>query len=215
MASISAEEASRLKPFIELIDKLGTFAGQITDDGLQAVEIEYEGEVARRSAPQYSTPDCAGIGLLDAAADAGREHGVRSHCPRAERYPTDRIQTRNFPDIWIADPRQSPNRGELADACQRSECGNPKIVEVKGMPLETDFHPVMLFINNLDKLGFIGALGNILAGAHINIATFHVGRQAAGQDAIAIVGVDQIVPEPIQKELRTLPHVRYVKVLTF
>src|SRR5271157_1708622 len=47
MASISAEEASRLKPFIGLIDKLGAFAGQIADDGLEAVEIEYEGEVAQ------------------------------------------------------------------------------------------------------------------------------------------------------------------------
>src|SRR5260370_27923611 len=46
MASISAEEASRLKPFIGLIDKLGAFAGQIADDGLEAVEIEYEGDVA-------------------------------------------------------------------------------------------------------------------------------------------------------------------------
>ena len=46
MASISAEEASRLKPYIELIDKLGAFAGQIADDGLEAIEIEYEGEVA-------------------------------------------------------------------------------------------------------------------------------------------------------------------------
>jgi D-3-phosphoglycerate dehydrogenase len=46
MASISAEEAPRLRPFAALIDKLGTFAGQIADDGLEAVEIEYEGEVA-------------------------------------------------------------------------------------------------------------------------------------------------------------------------
>src|SRR5260221_8613931 len=46
MASISAEEAPRLKPFIGLIDKLGSFAGQIADDGLEAVEIEYEGQVA-------------------------------------------------------------------------------------------------------------------------------------------------------------------------
>src|SRR4029077_4037541 len=47
MASISAEEASRLKPFIELIDKLGAFAGQIADEGIEAVEIAYEGHVAQ------------------------------------------------------------------------------------------------------------------------------------------------------------------------
>jgi D-3-phosphoglycerate dehydrogenase len=74
---------------------------------------------------------------------------------------------------------------------------------------------VMLLINNLDKPGFIGALGTILAEANINIATFHLGRQAAGQDAIAIVGIDQLVPDAIQQKLRALPHVRYVKALRF
>src|SRR5262245_3079423 len=47
MPSITAEEAPRLQPFIALIEKLGTFAGQIADDGLEGVEIAYEGEVAR------------------------------------------------------------------------------------------------------------------------------------------------------------------------
>ncbi len=70
-----------------------------------------------------------------------------------------------------------------------------------------------LLINNLDKPGFIGALGTILSEANINIATLHLGRQAAAQDAI--VGVDQVVHEPIQQKLRALPHVRYVKVLKF
>jgi D-3-phosphoglycerate dehydrogenase len=93
--------------------------------------------------------------------------------------------------------------------------GTAKIVEVKGMALEADFHPVMLLINNLDKPGFIGALGTILGEASINIATFHLGRQAAEQDAIAIVGVDQMVPDALQGKLRALPHVRYVKVLRF
>src|SRR5712672_267860 len=46
MASISAEEGSRLKPYTGLIERLGSFAGQIADDGLEAVEIEYEGDVA-------------------------------------------------------------------------------------------------------------------------------------------------------------------------
>jgi D-3-phosphoglycerate dehydrogenase len=93
--------------------------------------------------------------------------------------------------------------------------GTAKIVEVKDMPLEADFHPVMLLINNRDQPGFIGALGTMLGEAGINIATFHLGRQAAGEDAIAIVGVDQGVPEAIQRRLRALPQVRYVKMLRF
>jgi len=93
--------------------------------------------------------------------------------------------------------------------------GTAKIVEVKNVALEADFHPVMLLINNRDKPGFIGSLGTILGEAGINIATFHLGREALGQDAIAIVGVDQVLPEEIQGRIRTLPHVRYVKVLSF
>src|SRR5690242_7244095 len=46
MPSITAEEAPRLKPFAALAEKLGAFAGQITDEGLEEVEIEYEGQVA-------------------------------------------------------------------------------------------------------------------------------------------------------------------------
>jgi len=43
----------------------------------------------------------------------------------------------------------------------------------------------------------------------------HLGRQSEGRDAIAIVGVDQVVPESVQQTLRELSHVRYVKVLRF
>lgn len=83
------------------------------------------------------------------------------------------------------------------------------------MPLEAAFHPAMLLVNKLDKPGFVGTSGTILGEANINIATFHLGRRAASEDAVAIVGVDQVVPEGIQDRLRRLPHVRYVEVLQF
>jgi len=44
MPSISAEEAPRLKPFAELAEKLGEFAGQVSTEGFDAVEIDYEGD---------------------------------------------------------------------------------------------------------------------------------------------------------------------------
>src|SRR5712692_7769712 len=44
--SITAEEAPRLKPFIALVDKLGSFAGQPTETGISKVQLSYEGVVA-------------------------------------------------------------------------------------------------------------------------------------------------------------------------
>ena len=52
--------------------------------------------------------------------------------------------------------------------------GQPRIVEIKGMELDAPLAPAMLYINNLDKPGFIGALGGLLGDAGINIATFNL-----------------------------------------
>ena len=93
--------------------------------------------------------------------------------------------------------------------------GAPKIVEVEGIALEADFQPVMLFTKNEDKPGFIGALGTILGDAKINIGTLHLGRKRDYREAIAIVGIDEVVPEEIIAELRALPQVSYAKEVRF
>jgi D-3-phosphoglycerate dehydrogenase len=212
MASISAEEASRLKPFIGLIDKLGSFAGQIADDGLEAVAIEYEGEVAQLNIQPLTATALASL--------------MRPLMPDVNIVSAPAVLKQKGTPLTVSKRDTSPIYGSLIRIKVLTggrwrtmagvvNAGTAKIVEVKGMALEADFHPVMLLINNLDKPGFIGALGTILGEANINIATFHLGRQAAEQDAIAIVGVDQVVPVAIQQKLRALPHVRYVKVLKF
>jgi D-3-phosphoglycerate dehydrogenase len=212
MASISAEEASRLKPFIGLIDKLGAFAGQIADDGLEAVEIEYEGEVAQLNTQPLTATALASL--------------MRPLMPDVNMVSAPMVLKQKGTPLTESRRDTSPIYGSLIRIKVLTggrwralagvvNMGTAKIVEVKGMALEADFHPVMLLINNMDRPGFIGALGTLLGEANINIATLHLGRQAAEQDAIAIVGVDQVVPEVIQQKLRALPHVRYVKVLKF
>ena len=61
MPSITAEEAPRLKPFAALADKLGAFAGQIADEGLEEVAIEYEGEVAKLNMRPLTATALAGL----------------------------------------------------------------------------------------------------------------------------------------------------------
>ena len=212
MATVTAEEASRLKPFMVLVEKLGSFAGQIADEGIEAVEIEYEGDVA-----QLNTQPLTAIGLAAL---------MRPLIPEVNMVSASSVFKQKGASLTESKRETSPIYGSLIRIKVKTggrwrtlagavNAGTAKIVEVKEMPLEADFHPVMLLINNRDKPGFIGALGTMLANANINIATFHLGRQAAGQDAIALVGVDQVVPDPIQRKLRELPHVRYVKVLRF
>ena len=73
----------------------------------------------------------------------------------------------------------------------------------------------MLYVRNQDRPGLIGALGQMLGDAEINIATFHLGRDRPGGDAIALVEVDQPVEQPVLDRIADLPQVLHVKQLSF
>ena len=91
----------------------------------------------------------------------------------------------------------------------------PRIVEIKGIKVEADFGPHMLYVTNQDKPGFIGRFGAALAEAGINIATFHLGRAAAGGDAICLVSVDEDVPDAVLAQIRAMPLVVQASCVSF
>ncbi len=212
MPSISAEEAPRLRPFAALAEKLGAFAGQVVDEGLEAVEIEFEGDVSKLNMKPLTAAALAGL-LRPLLQDV---NVVSAPALLKERGVPLTESTREDSPIYDSLIRiKVQTGGKWRRVAGAVVAGAPKIVEVKAMQLEAPFHPVMLFINNSDKPGFIGALGTLLGDAQINIATFHLGREGAGEDAIALVGVDQVVPDAVIAKIKALPQVRYAKVLRF
>src|SRR5437016_1345324 len=58
--SITAEEAPRLRPFVHLADKLGSFAGQLTESGVKKLKVSYEGEVAGMNTKALTSAAVAG-----------------------------------------------------------------------------------------------------------------------------------------------------------
>ncbi|MBA4210894.1 MAG: phosphoglycerate dehydrogenase, partial [Parvibaculum sp.] len=93
--------------------------------------------------------------------------------------------------------------------------GLPRIIQVKGVNMEATLGRHMLYVTNIDKPGFIGALGSLLGKANINIANFNLGREKAGGDAICLIEVDADVPANVLAEIQALPHVVQVKALSF
>jgi len=91
----------------------------------------------------------------------------------------------------------------------------PRLVEVEGIAMEAELVAHMLFVRNKDKPGFIGNLGRTLSEAAVNIATFHLGRAAPGEDAICLVQVDQELTEATLAKVAALPNVVRVKALKF
>ncbi|MFZ4125114.1 MAG: ACT domain-containing protein, partial [Rickettsiales bacterium] len=71
------------------------------------------------------------------------------------------------------------------------------------------------YVNNEDKPGLIGGLGNLLGEAKINIANFHLGRNKEGSDAVALLEVDDEVSAKILEKIAKLPSVKAVELLNF
>ena len=86
--------------------------------------------------------------------------------------------------------------------------GRPRIVNIKGIRMDAEFGPSMIYITNLDKPGFIGSFSGTLGDAGINIATFHVGREAPGGNAIALIEIDGELPDEVLAKVRALPQVQ-------
>src|ERR1043165_2631994 len=82
--------------------------------------------------------------------------------------------------------------------------GRPRIVNIKGIRMDAEFGASMIYITNLDKPGFIGRFSSTLGEAGINIATFHVGREKAGGDAIALIEIDGDLPADVLAKVRAM-----------
>src|SRR5690348_2857273 len=59
--SITAEEAPKLKPFIDLAEKLGSFAGQLTETGINRVTLTYEGAITQMKTKALTSAALAGL----------------------------------------------------------------------------------------------------------------------------------------------------------
>ena len=210
--SVSAEEAPKLKPFVALAEKLGTFAGQMVDSGLSAVDIAFVGEVAKLNVAPLTSAALAGV-LRPALAEINM---VSAPSVAKARGITVTESKQEVSPVYDSLIRITVTTPEGARAFAGTVIGGvPRVVEIKGMELDAPFAPAMLYINNLDKPGFIGALGGLLGGAAINIATFNLGRTASGGDAIALVGVDQAPAADVLAAIAALPHVKEARALSF
>jgi D-3-phosphoglycerate dehydrogenase len=211
--SISAEEAPKLKPFVALAEKLGSFAGQLTETGISKVQLTYEGAVAQMNTKALTSAALAGL-LRPMLGDV---NVVSAPVVAKERGIVVEEVTREMPEdyeslitVTVTTERQSRHVSGTVFAD-----GRPRIVNIKGIRMDAEFGPSMIYITNRDKPGFIGRFSSTLGEAGINIATFHVGRDAPGGNAVALIEIDGELPETVLTKVRALPQVQSAKPLRF
>jgi len=212
MPSVSAEDAPKLAPYMGLAEQVGSFAGQITQTSLKSIEIAYEGPVSELNTKPLTalvlkgilSPMMEEVNMVSAPAIAEQRGISISETTTAK---SEEFQT--LIKLTITTEAQTRSVSGTLFA------GKPRLVEINGIPVEAEVGPHMLFLTNEDKPGLIGDLGSVLGDNGVNIATFHLGRNESGGEALALLQVDEPVAETVLEKVRGLGLVLRAEALSF
>ncbi|MBW8707689.1 MAG: phosphoglycerate dehydrogenase [Alphaproteobacteria bacterium] len=218
MPSISASEAQKVRPWISLAEKLGSFAGQLTGTSMTGVEIVYEGTPSMlntRALTQAALngllkPMLSEVNMVNAPVIA-KDRGIKVSETRRDAQGIYEGYIKLV--VTMSDDQGGTSTRRVAGTVFSD--GRPRLIQIKDIGLDAEFAPHMFYIVNEDKPGFIGKLGTILGDAKVNIANFTLGRSAPGQDAIALIEVDGRVPDEVAAAVARLPQVKHAKPLAF
>lgn len=213
MASVSAEEAPILGPYMELGKLLGQFIGQVGSSDITTVKLEFDGKAAGLNEDPVMASTLAG--LLGPVMDSVNMVNATAIASANEIAVATVKHDRRCDYETLLRLTVSYKQGERTVAGTLIGGNKPRLVEVQDISIESDFPKNMLYLRNYDKPGFIGALGTLLSDLNLNIATFHLGRKSEGGEAIALVEVDGEVAQDTLQTIRGLEQVVRADSLQF
>jgi len=210
--NLTAEEARQLKPYLKLSDQLGSFVGQLTHDPIKKLTITYAGDVAAHNTDPLTTEvlksllghHSATVNAVN-AREVARERNIT--VVDAKNDGKDEYQCRITVEVETE---------KMQRAIAGTLIGNkPRVIDVKGISLESELGQHMLYISNDDTPGVIGAIGTTAGDKGINIANLHLGRRNDKPSAIALLEVDAEVASEDLETLRAIPSINDVQYLHF
>jgi D-3-phosphoglycerate dehydrogenase / 2-oxoglutarate reductase len=215
MPALSPDQYQRLRPYMELGERLGAFVAQAAPSrSFSRIRIRYAGEPAELGSHMIRSAVLVGalkavidenVNLVNASAEAASRGIVVEE--------TTRRRERGFPntiEVAITDGGR-----DFALEGTVGQDGSPRIVSLDGMGLEAPLEGTMLLSRNVDVPGVIGRIGTELGTLGVNIATFALGRRApgGGGEALALVGLDGNVDASVVQHIRALPSVTDVRLV--
>jgi len=205
--SVDPETLAQIQPYIELASKMGRFMGQLVDGRLSEVTVEYSGKVAASDTRPLTAT------LLEGLLKPVLEEMV--NLVNAPYLAKDRgIKVKESTTSESTDYTSLISLKLTTDKGERSIDGTliarkiPRIVGLDGHKLEVVPEGHLLVFANEDRPGVIGKVGTLLGTNNINIAQMQLGRSAPNQDAIAVLTIDSVIPEPVIEEFLKLPFIK-------
>ena len=210
--NLTAEQARKLKPYLQLSQRLGSFVGQLIHDPIESITVTYGGDAATVNTEPLTThivqsvleKHSTNVNAVN-ALELARERNI--NVTSALSQGKDEYQCRISVEIVSGDVKQTI-AGTLIS-------NRPRVIEVRGIALESQLGSHMLYITNEDQPGVVGAIGTTAGNQGINIANLHLGRRSEGEQALALLEIDNEVTDEQLSSIRQLPGITDVSYLHF
>ena len=212
MPPITPADAEKLRPYIELAEKLGKFQGQIIEGHVTEVNIDYSGEVTSHNTAIVSI--ALQKGLLEVflgevvsyvnASLIAQERGIKI-------VETKSNTVEDFTNMLSVTVKTDAGEKRVAGTIFSKR--DARIVRMGNYHVDAVPEGYMLVIYNHDKPGVIGALCTLLGEADINIAAMSLGRDEPGGEAVVILNLDSVVPREAMEQIRSLNNIREARLV--
>jgi D-3-phosphoglycerate dehydrogenase len=211
--SIPSDQITRLKPYINLAEKLGGFASQIFKGGVTEITIEYQGDASEIDTAPVTIAAIKGfltpileetVNFINALFIA-KERGI-------EVKETKSSDAGDYQSMIVIRVKAKEKENYFAGTLFSKK--DPRIIGIDNFKVEIVPEGELLFIYNNDKPGVIGNIGTLLSNNNINIARMHFGREKLGGRAISVVTIDSPATPEIIEEIKRLPNILSVKQIT-
>jgi D-3-phosphoglycerate dehydrogenase len=186
--ALSLEEYKRLRPYLDLAERLGSLVGQLGEARTQAVGVRYYGDLAASTNEILGSAVLVGLfrPMLSTSITPVNARSVAA-ARGVELIESRSSRTRRFSNLISVKLQTSD--GERWVEGSAFEDGTLRLVLLGGVDVEAPLEGTLLVISNHDQPGVIGEVGSILGRHGVNIASFALGRGSDG--AVGVVNIDE------------------------
>lgn len=211
LPTIHRDELAVLKPYIELLEKLGKLYYQLHQDPIEFVNIDYWGNIAAQDTEMIGIAFVKG--LLEPVVEdkvnyinamlLAEQRGIGIEQRKMKEHYNGYL---DFIEIKI-----KTQGGTFVIAGNLSSKREGRLVKIAGYEVDVTPSQYMLFIQNVDVPGVIGNIGMVLGEENINVATMQVGRNARGEKAMMVLNIDDEVANKTLEKLMQIDNVLWAK----
>jgi D-3-phosphoglycerate dehydrogenase len=201
-----------LAPYIPVASLVGKLLTHLAEGQFVGVTIIYEGDIAQYDASILKAAVLAGL-----LTPVTSEHVNLINAPLlAQQRGLSITEQKNseaseYSSLITVTLKTTGGGITLAGTSLRDQ---PHIVKVNDYWLDiAPSVPYLLFVDNPDQPGSIGAVGTVAGRHNINISFMEVGRLSPRGRAMMVLGLDDPVPPQVLKEIQSLPHIHSARLV--